>query len=31
MGKAGRIRAEKYFGWDQVAAKTIELYRSVIK
>lgn len=31
MGKAGRIRAEKEFGWDQVAIETIKLYRSVIK
>jgi len=31
MGRAGRIRAQKYFGWDQVAKQTIELYRCVIK
>ena len=31
MGKAGRIRAEKYFGWDAVAKQTIELYASLLK
>lgn len=31
FGKAGRIRAEKYFGWDAVAKQTIELYRSLLK
>jgi starch synthase len=31
MGRAGRIRAEKHFGWDAVAKQTIELYRSVLK
>jgi len=31
MGKAGRIRAKEYFGWDEIAAQTIQLYRSVIK
>lgn len=30
MGKAGRIRAEKYFGWDAVAKETINLYNSVL-
>jgi starch synthase len=30
MGKAGRIRAEKHFGWDAVAKQTIELYQRVI-
>ena len=30
MGKSGRIRAEKHFGWDQVAAQTIALYNQVI-
>ena len=30
MGKAGRIRAEKYFGWDAVAKETIDLYKKVI-
>ncbi len=29
-GKAGRIRAQQHFGWDTVAAQTVELYRSVI-
>ena len=29
-GKAGRIRAQQHFGWDAVAAQTVELYRSVI-
>jgi starch synthase len=30
MGKAGRVRAEKHFGWDAVAAQTVELYKRVI-
>jgi starch synthase len=29
-GKAGRSRAQQHFGWDAVAAQTVELYRSVI-
>ena len=29
-GKAGRVRAERHFGWDAVAQQTISLYRSVI-
>jgi starch synthase len=29
-GKEGRIRAQQHFGWDAVAAQTVELYRSVI-
>lgn len=31
MGKAGRVRAEKHFGWDAVAKQTIELYKSLLK
>jgi starch synthase len=31
MGRAGRIRAEKHFGWDAVAKQTIELYNSLLK
>ena len=31
MGKAGRVRAEKFFGWDAVAKQTIELYASLLK
>ena len=31
MGKAGRVRAEKHFGWDAVAKETIELYKKVIR
>ena len=31
LGKAGRIRAEKHFGWDAVAKQTIELYKSLLK
>ena len=31
MGKAGRIRAEKHFGWDAVAKQTINLYNSLLK
>ncbi|CAB5240145.1 unannotated protein [freshwater metagenome] len=30
MGAAGRLRAQKYFGWDAVAQATIALYRSVL-
>lgn len=30
MGKAGRVRAEKHFGWDEVAKQTIQLYESVL-
>ena len=30
-GEAGRVRATNEFGWDAVAAQTIELYKSVIK
>ncbi len=29
LGKAGRERAVAEFGWDAVAAKTVDLYRSV--
>jgi starch synthase len=29
-GVAGRVRAQKLFGWDAVAALTVALYRSVI-
>lgn len=31
MGKSGRMRAEKHFGWDAVAKQTIELYKSLLK
>ncbi|MFM8621650.1 MAG: glycogen synthase [Candidatus Nanopelagicaceae bacterium] len=31
MGKAGRIRAAQYFGWDAVAKETIQLYASLLK
>ncbi len=31
LGKAGRIRAIDEFGWDKVAATTINLYRSLIQ
>jgi starch synthase len=30
MGKAGRARAVGEFGWDAVAARTVELYRSLL-
>ena len=30
-GKAGRTRAQSEFGWDTVAAQTIELYKKVIR
>jgi starch synthase len=29
-GAAGRLRAQKLFGWDAVAALTVDLYRKVI-
>jgi starch synthase len=29
-GKAGRLRAQQDFGWDAIAAQTVELYRKVI-
>jgi starch synthase len=30
MGKAGRARAVSQFGWDAVAERTVELYRSLL-
>jgi starch synthase len=30
MGLAGRARAVEQFGWDAVAARTVELYRSLL-
>ena len=30
MGLAGRARAVDEFGWDAVAARTVELYRSLL-
>jgi starch synthase len=30
MGEAGRDRAEKEFGWDQIAARTHEIYKSLL-
>jgi alpha-maltose-1-phosphate synthase len=30
MGQAGRRRAVKQFSWDAVAARTLEIYRSVL-
>ena len=30
MGLAGRTRAVEQFGWDAVAARTVELYRSLL-
>ncbi len=29
MGKAGRLRAEREFSWDTIAARTNEIYRSL--
>jgi alpha-maltose-1-phosphate synthase len=29
MGLAGRVRAVEQFGWDAVAARTVELYESL--
>ena len=31
LGKAGRIRAKEHFGWDAVAAQTVQLYTKVLK
>jgi glycogen synthase len=31
MGKAGRLRVEKYFSWDAISQKTRDLYMEVIK
>jgi starch synthase len=31
MGRAGRRRAVEEFGWDAVAARTVELYRSLAR
>jgi len=30
MGRAGRLRAVREFGWDAIARRTVELYRSVL-
>jgi starch synthase len=30
MGRAGRARAEDHFSWSTVAARTLELYRSLV-
>jgi starch synthase len=30
MGRAGRRRAVEEFGWDRIAAQTVEVYRSVM-
>jgi starch synthase len=30
MGEAGRRRAEAEFGWDQIAARTHEIYKSLL-
>ena len=29
MGAAGRERAEREFAWEQAAARTVEIYRSL--
>ena len=31
MGRAGRTRAVSEFGWDAIAAQTLELYRGVLR
>ncbi len=31
MGRAGRERAVTHFGWDAIARRTLELYRSVLR
>jgi starch synthase len=30
MGRAGRERAVRDFGWDAIAGRTAELYRSLL-
>jgi starch synthase len=30
MGEAGRIRAEREFSWDQIAARTREIYATLV-
>jgi starch synthase len=30
MGAAGRERAEREFSWEQAAARTVEVYRSLV-
>jgi starch synthase len=30
MGKAGRERVLQHFGWPAIAAKTVELYESLM-
>ena len=30
MGEAGRLRAEREFGWDRIGQETIALYRSIL-
>ena len=30
MGQAGRARAEREFSWDRIAARTQEIYRSLL-
>lgn len=30
MGQAGRLRAERDFGWDQISKRTQEIYRSLL-
>jgi starch synthase len=31
MGAAGRVRAERDFGWDAISSRTQEIYASVLK
>ena len=30
MGKAGRKRAVEHFGWDAIARRTVDLYRTLV-
>jgi starch synthase len=30
MGKAGRVRAAKYFSWESIALQTIDLYKAAL-
>jgi glycosyltransferase involved in cell wall biosynthesis len=30
MGKAGRARVLQHFGWPAIAARTLELYESLL-
>ncbi len=31
MGEAGRVRAEREFGWDRIARQTEAIYASILR